>query len=390
MSVGKAVTPSAPAQEDGSKRLPLRLLPYGIAVLCVAIAAGLRSLFTPLLGNDFPFATFVLAVMILAYYGGMGPALLATALGAVAGVYLFLPPHHTLLLHRPLDVMAVGVYGFICIGITGLIESLRKSRASAKANALEAQCQREQMEQQVRMLEEAEGRIRTKREQIEALNARLQVMMRETQDRVRNNLQIITALVDIQMMGEETVPMTAMQRVGQHGQVLAAIHEMISQSAFRLEEERCFSLQELTDRIALFAQNVIRSRRLQLQVGEGHLTVDQATALALLINELISNAVLHGQGKIELRLSIENEEVHLELRDEGSGFPEGFDPARDARIGIQLIENYARWDLQGQIAYENRPEGGASVRVDFPLSPPATMVIPPGAVSSRKGDTLRF
>jgi two-component sensor histidine kinase len=56
------------------------------------------------------------------------------------------------------------------------------------------------------------------------------------------------------------------------------------------------------------------------------------------------------------------------VRDDGPGFPTGFDPASDAHTGLDLISNLIGWDLGGQARYENHPQGGAQVVVTFPLA----------------------
>jgi two-component sensor histidine kinase len=95
--------------------------------------------------------------------------------------------------------------------------------------------------------------------------------------------------------------------------------------------------------------------------------VKTASALVILINELVTNAAKHGQGDIALRLSLEGETVILKVSDSGPGFPPGFDPDSGAHIGLDLVESVGRWDLKGEIDYSNRPEGGAVVTVTFPL-----------------------
>jgi two-component sensor histidine kinase len=59
----------------------------------------------------------------------------------------------------------------------------------------------------------------------------------------------------------------------------------------------------------------------------------------------------------------------LEVSDDGAGFAAGFDPQIEAKTGLELIENIAHFDLQGQIAYENREKGGARIVLTFPVSP---------------------
>ena len=59
--------------------------------------------------------------------------------------------------------------------------------------------------------------------------------------------------------------------------------------------------------------------------------------------------------------------ARLEVCDDGPGFPPGFDPLKSANTGIELIESMGRWDLCGEILYQNRPTGGACVVITFPL-----------------------
>ncbi|MGC4043111.1 MAG: ATP-binding protein [Armatimonas sp.] len=59
--------------------------------------------------------------------------------------------------------------------------------------------------------------------------------------------------------------------------------------------------------------------------------------------------------------------AHLEVCDDGPGFPAAFDPRRSSNTGLELIESLGVWDLGGEIRYENQEEGGARVVVTFPL-----------------------
>src|SRR5438034_2783053 len=64
---------------------------YGLAVVSVAVVALLRWLLQPALADAAPLILFVLPIVICGWYGGIGPALLATTLGTLIGAYLFLP-----------------------------------------------------------------------------------------------------------------------------------------------------------------------------------------------------------------------------------------------------------------------------------------------------------
>ena len=68
---------------------PLRLNPYLLAVLAVAGATAVRLALAPLIGHHLPFVTYYVAVAIVAFYGTLDAALLATVAGALIGTFFF-------------------------------------------------------------------------------------------------------------------------------------------------------------------------------------------------------------------------------------------------------------------------------------------------------------
>ena len=72
---------------------PTRLMRYGIAVFLVLLAFGLRWAIFGHLDQRLPFSFFLVAVMVAAWYGGLGPGMLAAAAGLLLGDYFFLPQH---------------------------------------------------------------------------------------------------------------------------------------------------------------------------------------------------------------------------------------------------------------------------------------------------------
>ncbi|HWJ41406.1 MAG TPA: DUF4118 domain-containing protein, partial [Candidatus Limnocylindrales bacterium] len=69
-----------------------QILRYGAAVVSVALATAIRLPLSNALGTRLPFTTYFIAVILVAIYGGLGPALISVALGAVLGTYLYVPP----------------------------------------------------------------------------------------------------------------------------------------------------------------------------------------------------------------------------------------------------------------------------------------------------------
>lgn len=206
-------------------------------------------------------------------------------------------------------------------------------------------------------------------QEIESLNMRLQRSIQATHHRVKNNLQIIAALVDIQTDSESsTVPLAAMTRIGQHTRSLAAIHDLLTQETKTDAETNTISARAIMEKLLPLLQATTGGKRLDYQVEDFPLPAKDVSSLTLLVTELISNAVKHGRSTIELRLRVQDSRASLEVCDDGPGFPVDFDWRRAANTGLYLIDSTCRHDLRGTISYENRPEGGASVIAHFPVS----------------------
>jgi two-component sensor histidine kinase len=205
--------------------------------------------------------------------------------------------------------------------------------------------------------------------EIEALNQQLRRAMVETHHRVKNNLQVISALIEIQKQtGQESVAMSEVIRVGQNIQALGIIHDLLTQEAKAEGDASRISVKGVLVRLVPLLQISMGERRIRLDLDELALPGKQATALALVANELISNATKHGRGDVGIRLSNDLSCAVLEVCDDGPGFPTDFDPQTAAHTGLELIDNIVRYDLQGKASFENRPHGGGRVVLSFPVS----------------------
>lgn len=208
-----------------------------------------------------------------------------------------------------------------------------------------------------------------RQEEIQQLNARLHRAMAETHHRVKNNLQVISALVDIQVMEDTaSVPISEWKRLGMHIRTLAAVHDLLTASVKNNQEADAISVEAALDRLLPLVQSTLGARRLTTKIQDVQLPARLLGSLTILINEIISNAVKHGKGDIELSFTLVGSgHVRLEICDDGPGFPPDFNPRRAANTGLELIDSTGRHDLRGVIAFTNREEGGARVVVTMPL-----------------------
>jgi signal transduction histidine kinase/ActR/RegA family two-component response regulator len=106
--------------------LPSKSLRYFVAIAVTAVVFTARFLLNSTLGDSAPLLMFTLSVMVAAWYGGLGPGLLATALGAIMGDYFFIAPLYSFRIHSVAELIVVGI--FLGIGIA--ISILSQTRLS--------------------------------------------------------------------------------------------------------------------------------------------------------------------------------------------------------------------------------------------------------------------
>ncbi|HET9966548.1 MAG TPA: PAS domain S-box protein [Rubrobacter sp.] len=120
------------------------LLRYGVAVLAVGVAFAIKLLLDPLIVQETPFLLIFGAIMISAWYGGLGPGLLATVAAGLATDYFFLQPTSSF---SGFSLETVPLLAFFLEGtlVCLLVEALRAARSRAEGSTLEAERQREHL-----------------------------------------------------------------------------------------------------------------------------------------------------------------------------------------------------------------------------------------------------
>jgi PAS domain S-box-containing protein len=103
------------------------VLRYGVALVIAALAVLLREALTPLWGHQLPFLTLFPAVYLSAWYGGLGPGLVTTALCAIAATYLWLAPFYSLTTSMLADQVGLALAVLVMLLITWLTAALRRA-----------------------------------------------------------------------------------------------------------------------------------------------------------------------------------------------------------------------------------------------------------------------
>lgn len=206
-------------------------------------------------------------------------------------------------------------------------------------------------------------------EKAELLNIRLQRAMQESHHRIKNNLQVVSALVEMQM-GEigVTVSDDHLKRINQHIRALASIHDLLTQQTKDDAEADCLGMRTVLGRLIPMLQETSGGRRIKAEITDILLPADKASSLSLLVSECVSNAIKHAKGEVEVTLHVEGNMAYLEVCDDGKGFAPDFDPREAAHTGLALIDSTARHDLRGEVCYDNHRGGGGRVTVIFPIA----------------------
>jgi two-component sensor histidine kinase len=217
---------------------------------------------------------------------------------------------------------------------------------------------------------ELERRVQDRTAELEASNERLrvalherEVLLREVHHRVKNNLQVIAGLLQLQAYraGPELMARfrDSLERIGAMGRVHEQLHRADDASTFDL---------------ATFIETMCRDLT-QVHVGEDgcvacrvevrhpvRIPFDAATPAALMISEVITNAFKHAfpsgrKGQIMVTLDATEDGRRVEISDDGVGLPPDHAARSGTSMGTRLVETLAR-----QIGATIRFESGAGTR----------------------------
>ena len=120
-----------------------RWLPYLVALAAVCAALGLRGVLDPWLGARVPYITLFGAIIVAAWYGGAGPALLAAAAAWIAAQLLFVEPRGQIHLRSVQDLIEIVAYALsslLIAGLGGAMQSARRAAATKASSASAPSC----------------------------------------------------------------------------------------------------------------------------------------------------------------------------------------------------------------------------------------------------------
>jgi two-component sensor histidine kinase len=195
--------------------------------------------------------------------------------------------------------------------------------------------------------------------------------IREIHHRVKNNLQTVAALLRLQSRRIDSESgRAALDEAVRRVAAIAVVHETLSKSF-----DESVEFDAVVDQLARLITDVGGhgdAVRIVREGSFGTLSSEAATPMAMVVTELMQNAVEHAypqgrSGRIEVRCRRTGATLQVDIVDDGVGLPAGFDPAASGSLGLSIVDTLVT-ELGGSITFGPPAAGtGTAVRLEFPL-----------------------
>jgi two-component sensor histidine kinase len=179
-------------------------------------------------------------------------------------------------------------------------------------------------------------------------SAELEVLNKEIHHRVKNNLQVISSMLDLQSQSLHDPEATEIIRAGiQRVQSMAFIHQNLYQG-------HSVNSVNMNEYIKILSTHLFHSYnihpekiRLHTQIDDIRLHTDTAIPVGMILNELISNSLKYAfkgkeKGDIRVIMKKNNGELLLQVKDNGGGLPADFNAAKTTSFGYEIIHAFAQ------------------------------------------------
>ena len=317
---------------------------YAMALVTFALALAARFKLEGMLATGFPFLTFFPAIVLTAFFGGRGPGALCAVLSVIAAWFWFVTPDNPF----SLDFQTVlVVIFFAAIAAVDVIVIDLMTRALERLEAVQRET--------------------------DALVEQRTTLFHELQHRVANNHMMVALVLAVQekRLAHNPEAVEALQMARRKFVLLSRIHRRLYDPANANMPFRPY-FRGLCDEYlsASDATNIV----CHVDSVEVSFDSDRTITLSLLILEILANSIKHAfdvdqAGIVQIRLEETGPSQYLlTVQDNGRGTPPGFDVENSERLGMSILQGFAR-SMQGQLSVST-PEGGAGtiVRMSFPFT----------------------
>ena len=274
--------------------------------------------------------------------------------------------------HSPFQRWVVLASGLVATALLGAYLFSRSNRSRRiETHAVALTQANENLARENAERRRAETALRESEERARASLTEKEVLLKEVHHRVKNNLQLISSLLNLQAAKSPDAPGVEMLHDSRNRvKAMALIHDKLYRSGD-------FANIDFGDYARGLVADLFHSYKTDPTAVSSHvdiddvkLTVETAMPCGLIINELIANALEHGfpdgrSGEVRIQLhAVDDQTALLTVRDTGVGFPEELDFRQTESLGMQLVTT-----LTDQIggAIELDRSGGTAFRIRFPV-----------------------
>jgi two-component sensor histidine kinase len=207
-------------------------------------------------------------------------------------------------------------------------------------------------------------------EMVQASLREKETLLKEIHHRVKNNLTVISSLLDLQSSClQDEKAREALQNSIERVRTMASIHTLLYQSQDLTRVDFGLFIRDLISNISQSYGRTLSPVEIQVDADEIRLGIDASIPCGLILNELVANALKHAfpegkEGKINIRMRLQDKQVTLTVQDNGIGFPESLDVTNLKSLGMELVNL-----LVGQISgkMDMQVDGGTTWTITFPL-----------------------
>jgi PAS domain S-box-containing protein len=215
----------------------------------------------------------------------------------------------------------------------------------------------------------------TERKQVELkIQASLlekETLLKEIHHRVKNNLQVISSLLDLQSSHvQDEKAKAALRESMERVRTMATIHTQLYQSQDLTKVDIGLFMRDLISNISQSYGRVASAVKINVDNDETMLGIDASIPCGLILNELVTNALKHAfpggkEGKINITMRSEDNQAVLTISDNGIGFPKPIDFNNLKSLGLQLVNILVR-QINGKI--DLQVDGGTTWTIIFPIN----------------------
>lgn len=201
---------------------------------------------------------------------------------------------------------------------------------------------------------------------------REKLLLTETHHRIKNHLQIISSLLNMQINGvSDQDARNALRSSQNRVRAIAALHQHLYQIALGKGDTFGDFTRDLVMHLRQCYEISADQISVRLEIHEGNVQPEWLMPLALTLNEALSNAFEHAyphgrQGQISTVLRYTQSSGELIISDDGIGLPPGFNPGEGTGLGLKILAVFAD-QMRGQLFVQGTPDQGTEVRLRFPL-----------------------